>query len=108
MIIILCGSKEMVSEFSKRVIRAERLVGRKLKRARKWHRLAKRNERWRKRVLKDDGEFTRVYTWLFRELRPDQGKPNMASVMELIAEGLFKDRHDAIVAMYPAYEKKVL
>ena len=98
----------MVSEFSKRVIRAERLVGRKLKRARKWHYHAKKSERWRKRVLEDDGKFALLYTLLFRELRPHEGEPNMASVMELIAERLFKDRHDAIVAMYPAYDKKVL
>ena len=50
----------------------------------------RKNERWRKRVLKDDGEFTRLYTWLSRELRPDQVASRTWPLSELIAEGLLR------------------
>ena len=43
---------------------------------------------------------------LFRELRPSE-TPNIESVHELISEKIFSDRHDAILAMYPAFDKKV-
>ena len=91
-----------MSELSIRVRRAENILGRRLLRARRWH----------NRDLVGGGSlndsFAEVYTSLFKELRPNEGEPNMACVGELISEGLFKDRRDAILAMYPAYDKKIL
>ena len=51
--------------------------------------------------------FTETYTRLFYEIRPHE-KVNMKSVYELMAEKLFSDEYDAILALYPAFDKKVL
>ena len=88
------------AEFKRRVRRAEDVLQRRLLQARRWH-----NEtvtHMSDCILDNNCAFEKVYIHLSRELRPEE-RVNMACVYELISEKLFSNRHDAILAMYPAF-----